>query len=438
MEKRLLFLFVIVSIFTACNKNDDHLFQQSPDERLNAAISSYQSKLTSAEYGWKALITVNGGNGGVYSFYFKFNDQNRVMMLSDFDSASAVTKQESSFRIKAEQQPTLIFDTYSYVHILADPNENTIDVQAVVNPGPVGAGLLSDFEFFFDSAKVQSDSMVLIGKVNHSVLKLTKATKTEADGFNTGQLGAAFSLNKILTYFKRLTIASVSSDFYFDEVTRTFRIQDNNGNLLDSTKIFNYYHTLNGIGFTKSIVVGNQIISRLDNLNFSSTTQTINCTVNGTSATVTGLIIPSKVDANAPRRWWNNAGSTRSYYGSLKGFHVNGIDDAFKLNSIPGYGFLYFEPRFGIDGNVTYDLLAPIINDSLKYGAAFSPPTFTGSLAVFTYYGDLGSIPSSQIPIYTSMVLKMIDPSGFYLVQTGGAKYDMVSARDGKSWIRWE
>src|SRR6059058_1372178 len=102
MEKRLLLLFVIACIIAGCKKNDDHLFQQSPDERINAAIGSYQSKLVGAENGWKALITVNGGNGGIYSFYFKFNDQNRVKMVSDFDSASAVTMAESSFRIKAE------------------------------------------------------------------------------------------------------------------------------------------------------------------------------------------------------------------------------------------------------------------------------------------------------------------------------------------------
>ena len=47
-------------------------------------------------------------------------------MFSDFDSTSAVTLQESSYRLKAEQQPTLIFDTYSYVHVLADPNEAVV------------------------------------------------------------------------------------------------------------------------------------------------------------------------------------------------------------------------------------------------------------------------------------------------------------------------
>jgi len=36
-----------------------------------------------------------------YSFYFKFNNANRVVMLSDFDSLSAVTPKESSYRLKA-------------------------------------------------------------------------------------------------------------------------------------------------------------------------------------------------------------------------------------------------------------------------------------------------------------------------------------------------
>ena len=130
MKKVLLLLFTTVFIISACRKSNDYVFKQSPDDRLNATLASYQSTLAGATNGWKAFITVRGDTGGTYSFYFKFTNENRVSMFSDFDSVSAVTSQESSYRLKAEQQPTLIFDTYSYVHVLADPNEATSVVQA--------------------------------------------------------------------------------------------------------------------------------------------------------------------------------------------------------------------------------------------------------------------------------------------------------------------
>jgi hypothetical protein len=63
------------------------------------------------------------------------------------------------------QQPSLIFDTYSYLHLLADPDPN-------VNGGRVGAGLSSDFEFYVDSTV--ADTMKLVGRFNGSKAILTK------------------------------------------------------------------------------------------------------------------------------------------------------------------------------------------------------------------------------------------------------------------------
>jgi hypothetical protein len=144
------------------------------------------------------------------------------------------------------------------------------------------------------------------------------------------------------------------------------------------------------------------------------------------------------VDVSAPARWWNYAATRQSYYGSPSGFHVNGVEDAYKLNSIPGFRFLYFEPKAVMQGNLTIDFLGPVVNDSLNYGAAFRPPFFTSSgVVVFQYLGDFGTIPSAHLSSYISTVSKMNDRSGFYLIQTDSSSYDMVGARDGKSWISW-
>lgn len=426
MKQFILYTIFLTTFFSACKKEDDHLFNKSPDERLNETLAGYQTKLETAQNGWKGLLYPKGG--GIYTFYFKFNNLNRVQMLSGFDSTSAVTFKESSYRLKALQQPSLVFDTYSYLHVLSDPDPR-------VNGGVVGAGLQSDFEFYFDSSS--TDTINLVGRQNGSKAVLVRATAAEAAAFSNGQLANGLLLSKILTYYKRLTIGSVSLDFNLDASTGSIKLPDNNGNLLDSSKIFSYYLTLNGISFTKPLVAGNQIITALNNLDFAASTQTVNCTVNSLPATVTQVIEPIKVDVGAPQRWWNDAVSRQSYYVSVDGFHVNGVDDAYQLSSIAGYQYLYFEPKFGTSGGISYDLLAPIINDSLNYGAAFRAPTFTGGLAIFRYLGDLGTVPTGQAAIYSAMVSKINDRSGYYLVQTGAREYDMVSARDGKSWISW-
>ncbi|HKG67664.1 MAG TPA: DUF4302 domain-containing protein, partial [Segetibacter sp.] len=120
MKRNFAVILLVISIFSSCQKDDEAIFNKSADERLNEALAAYQTKLTGATDGWKGFIYPK--TGGVYTFYFKFNDANRVSMLSSFDSTSAVTLKESSYRLKGLQQPSLLFDTYSYLHALADPN----------------------------------------------------------------------------------------------------------------------------------------------------------------------------------------------------------------------------------------------------------------------------------------------------------------------------
>lgn len=337
MKKTLLYFFSAVLFFSACKKDDDSVFEKSPDERLTEKLASYQSLLTAAENGWKGFIYPK--SGGVYSFYFKFNDANRVNMLSSFDSASAVTLTESSYRLKALQQPSLLFDTYSYLHVLADPD-------ASVNGGPDGSGfvngigLQSDFEFYFDSSS--ADTINLVGRFHGSKATLIKATAEEAAGFANGQLANGFLLNKLLTYFKRLTIGSERSDFNINPSARTLSLVDATGNLLDTLLTTRYYMTFGGIGFIKPLVAGNQIITGFSNINYNPSNQTISCTVNNTAASITTVIIPLKADVNAPRRWWNFKAATEDYWVSISGFHVNGVDNAYRLDTLTGENFPYF------------------------------------------------------------------------------------------------
>ena len=447
MKKVFLPLVIVAVVFSACKKNYDHVFDQSPDERINAAINSYTSTLTGAANGWKAFIKTDSGKGSTYSFYFKFSTDNRVKMFSDFDSASAVTSQESSYRLKAQQQPTLIFDTYSYVHVLADPNESVVLTDnfvlfSDVNHGPIGKGLLSDFEFIIDNAKIKTDTIELTGKVHNTRLILVRATKPEEDAYNSGQLGAGLLINNILNYFKRLTIGSQLYDIRIDPLSRTFTFSwlDAGGNLQTFTT--GYYFLAGSIVFTKPLVNGSQTISGFNDITWTQATQTVNLTVNNTAATIKGIVVPLKVDLTAPQRWYQYGVTNDNYWISITGFHVNGVDDAFGLHSLATGGNTYYYTIYWPKYGTTNDLFAPVFLNAaqtgltLLYATAPKIPTFTADgRAIFIQLGNYGTYPSTGPAALTKA--QLYNPAGYYFVQTDATTYDMVSALDGKAWITW-
>ena len=112
------FFAVTILLFSACRKYDN-VFDQSPDARLNETLNKYKSALTSSPAGWNASLKT--GSGSTYHFHFRFTDSNRVFMFADINQTTA-TARERSYRLKALQTPSLLFDTYSYLHELADPD----------------------------------------------------------------------------------------------------------------------------------------------------------------------------------------------------------------------------------------------------------------------------------------------------------------------------
>ena len=443
MKGRIFIYFLsIVIAFSSCKKEDSPAFNESADERLNKALTSYQDKLVGAANGWKGFIYPK--SGGAFFFYFKFDAQNRVKMYSTFDSASAVTSKESSYRVKGLQQPSLIFDTYSYVHVLADPNENVV-VLSKINGGPVGVGLQSDFEFYFDST--YTDSITLVGRFNGSRAVLIKATKQEEDAYNNKELGKSLlfeNLHRYLNYFKRVTIGGVVYEIQVDQNSRTITLSWLNASGVLQTFTTPFYYSLTGVNFVNTLVNGSQTITGFTNITWNATTTTLGFTVNGTGTTVVGSGQPIKIDLNAPLRWWQFAVTNGgTYWISFDGFHVNGVDDAYNVNSLTSgtnrYYYMIYWPGYAANN----DFFGPIFINAagtglaLVYGTAPRRPTFTADgRAIFVELGTYGTHPTTG-PAALSRT-QLYHPSGYYFVQTGPTTYDMVSALDGKAWITWE
>lgn len=441
------YLLALLVVFAACKKEDDPVFDQSPDERINATLTKYQTLLTGAQYGWKAVVQPTGG--GAYSFYFKFNNENRVVMYSDFDSTSAVTPKESSYRLKALQQPSLLFDTYSYLHLLSDPNENTITIQSNINGlkgGALGLGLQSDFEFALDSST--DNTVYLTGRQHGAKAVLVKATQEEATAYENKQLAAPLlqlqNLNKILYYFKRLTIGGKQYDVSINDNLKTiaFTWIDGSGNV--ATFNTTYYYTPAGIVFTTPFNDGSQTITGFTGIAWNEVTNNFSLSANNATGILAGVNSPIAVDKQAPIRWYNDAISAgNTYWISLDGFHVNGVDDAYNVKSLVndtwGYFYMIYWPQFGAN----YDLFAPVfINQAgdsidLFYGTAPKAPTITtDGRAVFKELGTLGAQHPATGPAALSRT-QLYNGSGYYFVQTSATSYDMISAADARVWITW-
>lgn len=424
--KKLFFCIVsVMALLSSCKKDDNRIFEMTADERLNQALTAYQTQLVGATNGWKAVVFP--ASGGAYGFYLKFNNSNRVQMYSDFTNTSSTTIKESSYRLKAVQQPSLLFDTYSYIHELADPDPR-------VNGGNLGQGLRSDFEFYFESAS--ADTIHLVGRFNGSRAMLIRATAQEEQGYNNGTINTGKNIYNILTYFKRLTVGAQLLDIAINSLERTITFSWKDSNGVGHTFTTTYYFGPGEIVLGESFTANGLTISSIKNISWNSGTQILSATVNGNAATVTAIVVPIYVDTQAPLRWWQAAQAGRGYAVSLNGFHVNGVDDAFNMTALTNFYFLLYWPDF--DPGV--DLLGFVFDQgggpSLEYGIGYFP-TFTNGKIVLTYAGDLGTIPDEHLPTVINIHSRLVNPAGYYLVQTGPDSYDMVSASDGRAWINW-
>jgi hypothetical protein len=177
MKKHVIYILLAIIGFVASCKKDEDPKLDDPDKRIAAELATKQADLLAAPNGWRATIYPKGGKGFMY--YFKFNADGTVKMLSDFNTSTAVAVAESTYRLKALMRPTLIFDGYSYIHLPADPNGS-------VSGGSNATGLRSDFEFAF--TKTTKDSIYFDGIFNENKFVMTKLSAAEEQQFLAGAL----------------------------------------------------------------------------------------------------------------------------------------------------------------------------------------------------------------------------------------------------------
>jgi hypothetical protein len=176
MNRIALYFFMLSLLAVSCREDEDYILGR-PDVRSEALLAQYKEQLVSSPHGWNAYLYP--GLGGGFSFMMEFTEEGRVTMMSDINRDCASVPFESSYRMQAVQRPSLFFDTYSYIHILADPDPDTLG-------GVIGQGYFSDFEFSFVSGN--EDTLHLKGNFNGSELLLIKATAEQKTKYLSGDV----------------------------------------------------------------------------------------------------------------------------------------------------------------------------------------------------------------------------------------------------------
>lgn len=424
----------------------DTIDGQTPDQRLAAAMTAYQKQLTQSPYGWIVVEQTTGtalnqgspttGPAAAFAYYMQFNDSNQVTMFSDFDTTTTVAR-TSTYRLKALQRPALIFDTYSYIHLPCDPNP-------AVSKSPFGPGLGwgADFEFSFAdnvSASALGDTIHLLGNLNNSTAVMVKATKAQHDAYYNGTFANDFVFGKILNYFKDITVGGKTYQFTPGLSSRVIDVSWLNGpgNLKNVSTP--YYQVANGVGFVTPVQANNQTITGLQNIVWNSNDSTATATINGVSGTLAGATAPLYYDPNSGVDWYLAAYNTAGLYISNNGFHIDGVDDAFQLdtmtfNGAPFFTWVFYPAALPAPD----DAFVPFFNSGYPdyTPAIYTQPPASDGIIYFFFDGLYGStnLPNAVI----SMIIEQQDPAGYYLIlKEDGSSYDQVITSDAKAWITW-
>jgi hypothetical protein len=461
MKKILIYLLCISAVLSGCDRKSDlNIDGKSTDQRLSEALAAYQKKLTDAPYGWVLTETTTGTaiNGGVtqdapkavFSYYMKFNKDNQVSMIADFTLPTSVNFNTASYTIKATQRPTLVFDTYSYVHLPCDPDPT-------ISNSPLGGGFGwgTDFEFSFAdnvAAAELGDTIHLTGNLNSASAVLVKATQEEQNIFTNSGFGAYATFNKILTYFKR-----VNSGAETFEITPGIGGRSLNIRYAGHTDPINVacQFTAHSILLESPVTIGSQTISSFKNLVWNVGTKTISASINGTTpATISAALDPLAPEADIAENFYFE-GADNPWLAQA-GFHVNGIDDAYNMLKIsyPGGNYLrfvFYPFGVGVGGGNYMDIVSPYFT-----GLSGSPYPYLGAGGISNTFLDEDRLVLDMLDFGTPVVnppdlLATLDicangkvappygPSrGFYIVRKeDGESYDMVTAGDGLGWITW-
>ncbi len=152
---------VLLSLLPGCTREEDDLFEDSAAVRTSKAVAACKETLVSSQYGWVMDFYPSDGSLGGYPYTAVFSSGGEVTMrapvslVGSFGLYTYVAGDESSsyYDVISETGPVLTFNTSnSPFHAWSEPSSSS--------PG----GYYSDYEFVFERASNDADTLFLHGK----------------------------------------------------------------------------------------------------------------------------------------------------------------------------------------------------------------------------------------------------------------------------------
>lgn len=340
----------------SCFKQEENLWNETAQQRVQTTINNYTDILTSAQDGWVLEYFANESEQG-YAFLMKFNKNMDVTIAAknSVSSSNAYKEELSTYGFVDDQGPVLSFNTYNSLFTV------------FAEPGSDGYGHQGDYEFVVDRVSANNDTVYLKGKkwgLNARLVKFPMGQSyTAADG-------SSAKIEKWEDYFtateavkSRLFNTNVSK-MYMSVGDHKYEISVNNGVLsflpvnasittLEAVK--SYMVSIDDTFELSSPYTGESGEISVDKFRVSSNGESIESVGGEYNAVITAPSASEMIMSQSlqwvvmPESW---TGGFKTRYEALK----KQVTDGFASLGYPGVQFRYYLIRFNSSFG-TYALL---------------------------------------------------------------------------------
>lgn len=237
----------ILSLNASCEKKMDHIFDDSPSDRLNASVEKVYSGVQSNKDGWLIKYFPSSGlEFGGYTLFAKFTNITDVSFEADM---TTLATQTSTYTVVPGAGPILTFDTYNRIfHFFALPqyfnkNSNYQLPGFITTSSGVGAsneGMKGENDFLV--TKVTADSIVMEGRKSYNKLLMVPIKSTEATTIVAAYRAAVTKFNALSNYKFEVGTESIAATFANTTTKRALLIAGN-------AKPYAYRYTPTGLEF---------------------------------------------------------------------------------------------------------------------------------------------------------------------------------------------
>ncbi|WP_461630843.1 DUF4302 domain-containing protein [Labilibaculum euxinus] len=231
MKRILYILMASLFLFSSCDNEQDPIFEDSPETRLNKVLNEYKTTLTKDDGYWIAYYSGS-------AIFMKFNEDNTVEFQSTFNDGA--DDRTITYRVSSSQVPELVFESHSVFQAIYEENLTT-----------------GEYEFLFD--KVADDRIDFISKTDRGANK-TKLTFYKGTADDIVKAKELTDKIDVLSVFKEVVIEGNTT--YKIEIALNPGGKAQVNTLVDGrikTEFYSYDVTASGMIFQPALVLGDGV-----------------------------------------------------------------------------------------------------------------------------------------------------------------------------------